>query len=184
MNEISRKKVVQRLRKEYHLIVKYVCLICLVYFVFFFLYLNIYFDFETAIINENDDASFLLESKFVNNYKLNLLFINNNNNSDNENVSTSDIDNHFNNCYLEADSCFNIYQCDSSVRLKVYVYERTNSSLKFSHEFKEYIGAIIASDYYEANPERACLFVPLIDLLNYNNLNMKLVENELNNLEL
>jgi hypothetical protein len=52
-----------------------------------------------------------------------------------------------------------------------------------SQQFKEFIEAILDSDFYEANPSRACLFVPFADLLNENDLNASLVDEYLSKLD-
>jgi hypothetical protein len=89
-------------------------------------------------------------------------------------------------CHFHFDQCFNIYNCpnfDNNYKLKVYVYltHYEESIRHFSEEFMQYVNAIVESDYYESDPTKACLFVPMIDLLNGNLINRKLVEKQLRN---
>ena len=92
-----------------------------------------------------------------------------------QNASSSDHE-----CYFESDYCFNFYRCinfmnqknnnnNNSSLLRVHVYRNemeSETSNKFSIEFRQFIETIINSDFYESNPKKACIFVPLIDLTN------------------
>lgn len=84
-----------------------------------------------------------------------------------QNVSNSDSE-----CYFESDYCFNFYRCISFVKksnksfLRVHVYSPTRADHKLSDEFREFIQTILESDFYESDPRKACIFVPLIDLTN------------------
>ncbi len=93
-----------------------------------------------------------------------------------QNVSNSDAE-----CYLESDYCFNFYRCinfmnqnnNNGSLLRVHVYRselETEIDSKFSNEFIEFIETIMNSDFYESNPKKACIFIPLIDLTNEFNL--------------
>lgn len=81
--------------------------------------------------------------------------------------------NHETDCYFQSDYCFNIYRCVNFVKdcrspLKVFIYKEPFGD--FSLEFKEFIETILFSEFYESNPKKACLFIPLIDLTNEFNL--------------
>lgn len=100
---------------------------------------------------------------------LSVLFVYYDEDSNEPRLSSSKTSSHESECYFESDFCFNIYRCvhfnqHKSTKLRVYVY--ANHYGKFSTEFKEFIQTILTSDFYEENPRRACLFVPLIDLTN------------------
>ena len=100
-------------------------------------------------------------------------------------------------CYFDLDHCFDLYKCvnyDSDPakgsgdiehisRLKVHIYEPGGSSLaaqgSFSAEFIEFIQAVANSRYYEPDPSKACLFVPLVDFLNENQLDPAKVDSYL-----
>ena len=77
-------------------------------------------------------------------------------------------------------TCFDVYHCgyNDEYRITVYIYppakyvdEASMSiQLPMSKEFGEVIQTVADSIYYTSDPERACLFLPPIDLLNQNNL--------------
>ena len=95
-------------------------------------------------------------------------------------------------------SCFDIYRCGTPnfnpyqypkhlkrKLIKVYVYPNyryvngTNNEpyhLSFSVEFSRMLAAIVSSPYYTNNPLEACLFIVNLDLLNFNLVDLSLVE--------
>lgn len=85
--------------------------------------------------------------------------------------------------------CFNIYKCgyEHNGNFKVYVYpmakhvdvEGTPIGEKMSKEYSSMLSAIMGSKYYTRNPEEACLFVPSIDTLNQNRLQVKKISQAL-----
>ncbi|KAL9877122.1 exostosin glycosyltransferase sotv isoform 1-T4 [Glossina fuscipes fuscipes] len=87
-------------------------------------------------------------------------------------------------------TCVNIYRCGQD-RIKVFVYPLqeyvdANSGERAAHltnEFYQILNAIVKSPYYTPNPNKACLFVPSIDLLNQNNIRAALVNKALGSLE-
>lgn len=88
--------------------------------------------------------------------------------------------------------CFNIYRCGRTGhdRITVYVYplkkyvnENGMSATKsISKEFYTILNTIIESKYYTSNPLEACIFVPSIDTLNQNRLNLNLTSAALKSL--
>ncbi|XP_011301425.1 exostosin-2 [Fopius arisanus] len=87
-------------------------------------------------------------------------------------------------------TCFNIYRCGfRGNKLLVYVYpprnfrDTTGIQTQMSREYYEYLSAIISSPYYTPNPKEACLFVPSLDTLNQNRLNLKLTSQSLKSLD-
>ena len=80
-------------------------------------------------------------------------------------------------------SCFDVYKCGNSGfnHITVYLYPLTdyvdpNSdpiSAPISREFYEIYTTIASSKYFVDSPEEACLFIPPIDLLNQNGLNVQ-----------
>jgi len=80
-------------------------------------------------------------------------------------------------------SCFDVYKCGSfgSSHVTVYLYPLTefvdpNSepiSPPISREFYELYATIASSKFHVDNPKEACLFIPPIDLLNQNGLNVQ-----------
>lgn len=57
-----------------------------------------------------------------------------------------------------------------------YRYEDPNGvpiSVPISHQFKEILKTIYESKYYVSDPQKACLFVPSLDLLNQNFVRLK-----------
>lgn len=77
-------------------------------------------------------------------------------------------------------TCFDVYHCgyNDEYRITVYIYPPAkyvdeagvSIQLPMSKEFGEVIQTVADSIYYTSDPERACLFLPPIDLLNQNNL--------------
>ena len=77
-------------------------------------------------------------------------------------------------------NCFDIYRCGYSDndKIKVYIYPPTNYvdengvpiKEPFSKEFKELVQAIADSEYHTYDPDKACLFIPSIDMLNQNSI--------------
>ncbi|XP_050417869.1 exostosin-2 [Patella vulgata] len=90
-------------------------------------------------------------------------------------------------------TCLEVYQCgyNDETKISVYVYpiksfEDENSeelTLSRSKEFDEILQAITDSDFYTSDPNTACLFIPSVDMLNQNNLNLKNVGRVLASLE-
>lgn len=90
--------------------------------------------------------------------------------------------------------CFNVYRCGQKGhnRISVYVYppqkfvdfQGNTASPIMSKEFYFMLKTIVDSKYYTTNPSEACLFVPSIDMLNQNRLNLKLVQQALQSLPL
>ncbi|CAG2167283.1 unnamed protein product [Oppiella nova] len=89
--------------------------------------------------------------------------------------ATNSLCNHF--------KCFDVYRCgnyDNTITLtneeliNVYIYpsidfidsNRKSILSPISRQYRELLEAIITSPYYTDKPEKACLFVPNIDLLN------------------
>lgn len=77
-------------------------------------------------------------------------------------------------------TCFDIYRCDSLSRghVAIYVYpihryvdeDGKLISRLFSKEFQTILETIVNSRYYTADPSKACIFVPSIDILTLHNL--------------
>lgn len=88
----------------------------------------------------------------------------------------------WNKCNLESNECFDTYRCQDSIGLKVYIYDNSVDG-HFSKEFKEVIKTITSSQFYENDPSKACLFMPLIDFLNENSLDSQIVNTQLINLD-
>lgn len=90
------------------------------------------------------------------------------------------------------DTCFDISRCqpNSGWKIKVYIYpERYYLKLKggpifpkTSYEFDSIIYALKKSTYITNDPEEACLFIPLIDLLSEKGLDLDEVSSVLNQL--
>ncbi|ELU10993.1 hypothetical protein CAPTEDRAFT_157657 [Capitella teleta] len=80
-------------------------------------------------------------------------------------------------------SCFDVYHCgyNDDSRISIYIYPVTKYldesgvplTLGFSQEFSELLQTVADSVYYTSEPDRACLFLPPLDLLNQNNLRLK-----------
>ncbi|CAG2100291.1 unnamed protein product [Medioppia subpectinata] len=94
-------------------------------------------------------------------------------------TATNSLCNHF--------KCFDVYRCgnyDNTITLNneelinVYIYpsidfiDSNHKSMlsPFSQQYRELLEAIISSPYYTADPSKACLFIPNIDLLNDRNV--------------
>ena len=81
-------------------------------------------------------------------------------------------------------TCFDVYHCgyNDDNRISVYIYppihfldeDGTRVTVPMSTEFHEILQTIRDSIYYTPDPEKACLFVPIVDVLNQNH-----VDNEL-----
>lgn len=90
--------------------------------------------------------------------------------------------------------CFDIYLCGRTRhdRIAVYVYPlRTyvdeNGSTATGTMSKQYytiLDTVIKSKYYTANPEEACLFLPSIDTLNQETINLNVTSAALASLPL
>ena len=61
-------------------------------------------------------------------------------------------------------ACFNTQKCSQLSGFRVYVYP-SDENLKVSPLFEKIIRVIKSSQYYTANPDDACLFVPSYDTL-------------------
>ncbi len=83
-------------------------------------------------------------------------------------------------------SCFEINDCSITIhdRIGVYVYpefEYVDNGLQQSYtsvlstEYAEILEAIRNSPYYQSNASRACVFVPAVDTLNENRMDVRLV---------
>jgi len=80
-------------------------------------------------------------------------------------------------------TCFDVYHCgyNDDNRITVYIYQPTKYldedgvpiTLSMSREFQEILQTVSDSIYYTSDPDRACLFLPSIDLLNQNNLRIR-----------
>ena len=80
-------------------------------------------------------------------------------------------------------TCFDVYNCgyNDETKISVYVYPQESyvdeNGVKIlpppSKEFIEVIEAIKNSIYYTPIPDRACMFVPYVDVLNQNVLRLK-----------
>ncbi|KAG8438370.1 hypothetical protein GDO86_008885 [Hymenochirus boettgeri] len=80
-------------------------------------------------------------------------------------------------------TCFNVYYCgfNPKNKVKVYIYplrkyvdeygESVGSMI--SREYHQLLSAVAQSDFYTEDVSRACLFLPSIDVLNQNNLQIK-----------
>ena len=98
-----------------------------------------------------------------------------------------------NKCFFESHLCFSFPRCyrvehalDRKPRIKVHVYSNGLEKLNtgFSDEFIEFVQTILESDFYEPNPAKACLFVPLVDFLQGTSFGSRNISDELNALEL
>lgn len=87
-------------------------------------------------------------------------------------------------------TCVDPYRCGHD-RISIYVYplmeyvssDSGSEAAPFTQEFHQILNAIVKSSYYTSNPNEACLFVPSIDLINQNNVNIDLVNRALASLE-
>ena len=85
--------------------------------------------------------------------------------------------------------CFNVYKCgqrngdDDRERISIYVYpikeyvdsDQHKQAFTLTREFHTILKTIVDSPYYTPNPNDACLFVPSIDTLNQNRIDVNLV---------
>jgi glucuronyl/N-acetylglucosaminyl transferase EXT2 len=81
-------------------------------------------------------------------------------------------------------SCFDVYHCgyNDDNRISVYIYpplrfldaDGNRVTLPMSAEFHEILTAIRESIYYTSDPDKACLFVPMVDVLNQNHVDIEL----------
>nr|XP_002119284.3 exostosin-2-like [Ciona intestinalis] len=84
-------------------------------------------------------------------------------------------------------NCFDIYRCGSDEnhpnKMKVFLHplsqytDESGASItpSLSKEFVEMYYAIAQSDYYTGDPDNACIFIPPVDMLNQNRLNVQKV---------
>lgn len=87
-------------------------------------------------------------------------------------------------------TCMDPYRCGHE-RISVYVYPLQEyidantgaEAAPLTQEFYQILQTIVKSPYYTSNPNEACLFVPSIDLINQNNINIDLVNKALAGLE-
>lgn len=87
-------------------------------------------------------------------------------------------------------TCMDPYRCGHD-RISVYVYPlqeyiEASSGIEgapLTQEFYQILQTIVKSQYYTSNPNEACLFVPSIDLINQNSINIDLVNRALVSLE-
>lgn len=90
-------------------------------------------------------------------------------------------------------TCLDVYHCgyNDHTRISVYVYplhEFTNEMgatllPPMSKEFYEIIEAVVESPFYTLDPTTACLFVPIVDVLNQNKVRLKETSQALASLE-
>lgn len=81
--------------------------------------------------------------------------------------------------------CFNVFRCGRTGhdRITVYVYPLEKYvdqndipvTETISREYFEILDTIVNSNYYTANPNEACLFVPSIDTLNQGRIRLQLL---------
>lgn len=97
--------------------------------------------------------------------------------------------------------CFNVYRCgqrggaaaggsaaglwaeEQQERISIYVYplkeyvdaDSRKQAFQLTKEFYTILKTIVNSPYYTANPNEACLFVPTLDTLNQNRIDVNLV---------
>lgn len=79
-------------------------------------------------------------------------------------------------------TCFDVYHCgyNDDSRISVYIYPVAKYvdqkglpvTLGLSQEFSEILQTVADSVYYTSEPQRACLFLPSVDLLNQNSLRL------------
>lgn len=80
-------------------------------------------------------------------------------------------------------NCFNVYRCGfgGSGHIHVYVYplkkyvdaQGNDIGIPLSKEYFALLKAIVGSKYYTPHSEKACVFIPSIDTLNQNKINLK-----------
>lgn len=88
-------------------------------------------------------------------------------------------------------TCFDVYRCGHRHdRVTVYIYplvdyvneQGKQLTRQASREFMELLEAIQHSKFYTPDPSKACLFVPSIDLLSQDSLNLRAISQILNSL--
>ena len=105
------------------------------------------------------------------------------------NLPKTVVENRYGNKLIQTDlnckmySCFDVYKCGAveSNHISVYLYPLTEFvdtnadpiSPPISKEFYELYVAVASSKFFVDNPNRACLFIPPIDLLNQIGLNVE-----------
>ena len=75
-------------------------------------------------------------------------------------------------------NCLNVYKCGEVNKITIYIYPLRKYiddngvpiTGQISREFHEVLSTISDSQYYVSDPEKACLFVPAIDMLNQNTI--------------
>ncbi|KAH9508938.1 Exostosin-2 [Bulinus truncatus] len=85
------------------------------------------------------------------------------------------------NCTFHNFTCLEVYHCgyDDKTVISVYIYpiqqyyddQGVDITPPMSKEFQEILRVISHSPFYSKDPEKACLFIPSIDLLNQNLFN-------------
>ena len=105
------KKLFNYVKKELYFVSSIVSLICLIYFVAFFAYLNLYFD-------EFGDEDLLVHQRNEHSFSDSIFDLNN------TILDTAD-------CYIESDLCFNTHKCNNRKGLKVFVYSNFSPVNKF-----------------------------------------------------
>ncbi|XP_014661845.1 PREDICTED: exostosin-2-like [Priapulus caudatus] len=80
-------------------------------------------------------------------------------------------------------TCFDVYKCgyNDDYKISIYIYPFNkyvdDSSAPItsliSREFHEILTTIAESEYFTTDPNKACIFVPSIDMLNQNNLRLR-----------
>ena len=90
-------------------------------------------------------------------------------------------------------TCFEINNCQFSLSDKIgiyvypnYVYMYANDThpqdIVTSREYNDILETIISSEYYQPLPYKACVFVPSVDTLNQQRMNVSLISNILHGL--
>ena len=79
-------------------------------------------------------------------------------------------------------SCFDVYHCgyNDDNRISIYIYpllryldeNGVSITMPISKEFNEVLTTVQNSIYYTPDPDKACLFLPSVDLLNQNNIRL------------
>ena len=80
-------------------------------------------------------------------------------------------------------TCFDVYHCgyNDDSRISVYIYPPAKYvdengvpiTLPISREFSDIVKTVADSVYYTTDAEKACLFLPPIDLLNQNSIRLR-----------
>lgn len=83
--------------------------------------------------------------------------------------------------------CFNVYKCGHK-DITIYIYpikefSDLKSTTSLTKEFYEILNIIRKSPYYTTDPTKACIFVPSIDTLNQNRIDVNLVGKALASLD-